>query len=251
MKSTSLGVEPERAEDLRLLELRLGVPGAVDPPEHVDPARVGDGGETELLDVLPVLLVAGPGEVLGPDVGVEPVRERVVDGLDVAARSARGLEHRDVVAALHQLVGAAEPADARAGHDDALRRPACRTYRRGGFVCCETCEDSRGGKPERVAPMQALEWGIVRRSGRVGFSHRGDLRPRFYQACRPIQPAVGRLFPLLKWAGYVPHGGSGSDRVGNPENALLRRMIANASEPILVGLHDGCRSLGPIRVTAS
>ena len=74
------GVEPERAEDLRVLELRLGVPGAVDPPEHVDPARVGDGGEPELLDVLPVLLVAGPGEVLGPDVGVEPVRERVGAG---------------------------------------------------------------------------------------------------------------------------------------------------------------------------
>ena len=130
MKSTSRALNPNDAEDLRVLELLLGVPGAVDPPEHVDPARIGDGGEAELLDVLPVLVVAGPGEVLGPDVGVEPVRERVVDRLHVPARAARGLEHRDVVAALHQLVGAAEPADPRAGHDDALPRSACRTYRR-------------------------------------------------------------------------------------------------------------------------
>src|SRR5262249_62144333 len=70
------GVEPEAAEDLRVLELRLGVPGAVDPPVHRETARVGNGGEPELLDVLPVLVIPGPREGLGPGVGGEPRAER-------------------------------------------------------------------------------------------------------------------------------------------------------------------------------
>ena len=40
------GVESERAEDLRVLELLLGVPGAVDPPEHLDPPRIGHAGSS-------------------------------------------------------------------------------------------------------------------------------------------------------------------------------------------------------------
>lgn len=158
-------------EELRLLKLRLGIPGSSDPPEHVDPARVGDSGETELLHVFPVLIVSGPGKVLGPDVSVEPVRQRVVDGLHVAARSARRLEHRNLVATLHQFVRTATPADASAGHDDSLTCPAYRTYRCRGFVCRKTCDDSRGGKLECLAPIQALAWAIIQRAERVGFSH--------------------------------------------------------------------------------
>ena len=54
---------------------------------------------------------------------------------------------------------------------------------------------------------------------------------------------------VLSLRTYEPTGRSMA--ANNPENALMRRITANAPEPILVGLPDGCRSLGPIRVTAS
>src|SRR5262249_16284641 len=123
-------------------------------------------------DVLPVMIVPGPGEVLCADVGVEPVREQVADRPDVPAGSARGLEHGDVVAALHQLVGATEPADPRATADDPPRRPPRLPTRSGRLRRRESRGGPDGGEAESIASVQARAGRFRRYTGRGIVSHR-------------------------------------------------------------------------------
>ncbi len=113
-------VEGERLHDRGIGELRLGEPFSIDVPIHVLPAIPRQKGQVKFLDVAAILHVARICEVLGAHVGVEAVGQRIADRLHVPAGAARCLEHRDVVAALHQLERAAQPADAAAGDDDAL-----------------------------------------------------------------------------------------------------------------------------------
>jgi hypothetical protein len=114
-------IEAEGLQHLAIAQLLAGIPAAVDLPLLVLAAAVAQIGQLELVHVLPVLVVARLGEMFRADVGVEAVGERVVDGADVAAGPARGFQHGDVVAALHQLEGAAQPADAAPGDHDFLR----------------------------------------------------------------------------------------------------------------------------------
>jgi hypothetical protein len=48
------------------------------------------------------------------------VAEDFVGGFDMSAGSAGGFEDRDVVASIHQFVGAAQPDDAASGRDHSL-----------------------------------------------------------------------------------------------------------------------------------
>ena len=87
-----------------------------------------------------------------------------MDGLDVPAGSARGLEHSDIVAAIHQFVSAAQPADARAGDDDSLR-PRHATVARPGSMGSrlrtrDTRDGSGGCEPEQFATGAIVGSGV-------------------------------------------------------------------------------------------
>ena len=60
--------------------------------------------------------------MLGAAIRIQPVVQAVAKGEDVAAGACRGLDDGDVVAAAHQLPGAAQSADAGSRDDHSLDR---------------------------------------------------------------------------------------------------------------------------------
>ncbi len=146
-------VQAEFRQHLRIGQHLLGVHRAVDPPEDVLASRVIDVRQLELLDVRPVAVVAGVREVLGARIHVQPVVEALAEREHMAAGPPRRLEHDDLVAALHQLVAATQPADAAAGDDHFLPRARLdlrRHQRRGAELQCFASCESR----DMIRPCQ-------------------------------------------------------------------------------------------------
>ena len=114
-------IEAKPGEDLGIAKLLFGEHAPIEPLEQLVEMRITQRGEMEFLDVFPVQVISGLGEVLRPAVDVKTVGQAFADRAHVAAGAARCFKNGDVVAALHQFVGAAQPGESCAGDDHALR----------------------------------------------------------------------------------------------------------------------------------
>src|SRR4051812_16680594 len=91
-----------------------------DESEHVVAARVVYGREIELVHILPIEGVARIVEVFSAKVGIQTVRERIMQRADVTSRASGCFKHCNVVPTPYQLICAGETGDSSTDDDDAL-----------------------------------------------------------------------------------------------------------------------------------
>src|SRR5690242_4769400 len=96
----------KRLEHFWILQVVLGIHLSLYHAQHAIPARVGKSRQVELLDVLPVAVIAWLGEVFCSRIDIESVGKSFANSVNVAPCPRRSLEHNNVMSALHQFVGA-------------------------------------------------------------------------------------------------------------------------------------------------
>ena len=122
------------------MEILFGVPFSVQEADHIIAPGIGDRRKGKLFDIAPVFGVAGIIKVFGAEIGVQTVGEGIVQGADMTAGAAVGLQHGDIVAAPDKLVGAGQAGNAGA-HDDYL------LFGAGSLRLGESAGSQRGPAP--------------------------------------------------------------------------------------------------------
>jgi hypothetical protein len=98
-------VKTEPLQDFRIVQHFFGVGFTFDEGELPDTPRVGQQLQAKLLRVGAVDFVTRLGALLGPEVGIQAVRQGVVKGPHMPACARGGFEDGYLMAPFHQLVG--------------------------------------------------------------------------------------------------------------------------------------------------
>ena len=78
-------VEAKLALGFRIGQLRLSAPFAPDVAVHVAAAGISQEGQVKLRHPFAIIHIAGVGELLGPHVRVQPVGQRIMNGLHMTS----------------------------------------------------------------------------------------------------------------------------------------------------------------------